>query len=165
MKVSAVQNTILFIYGLILSPLIIGYVYVNCSEKPKGFIILADTEIERIPYTSKAVDSLFMAEFGFSREFEKFLDSAKVNDNDTIYIADIITEVRPDSLRRTKVVYSTESDKTITDAKPGETSEIDITKFENFDFKYNREHEQYIQRSIIKNGYIREVSYLSVSSI
>lgn len=161
MKISTIQNTILLIYVLILSPLIINFVYINYFEDPEEYIVSVKTEVERIPYTNRVIDSLFIEKYHFSCNFEKLLNSINICSNDTIYTASIIVEVFPDSLRREEIVFSSKADKIAANGPIGYSSEeIALNKFEKYKFKHLEGQVQFIQRFMIKEGYIREVSYL-----
>lgn len=160
MRISAIQNTILIVYGLILSPLIVN-VYMNHIVKTEDHFISVKTEIERIPYSPEAIDSLFVEEYRFSCGFKEFLDSLEVCPNDTVYVANLVVGHDRESLRKVKAVYSKKADKVIADECLNATSEaLSLDEFENYEFKYLDGSWQFIQRILIKDGFIREVSYL-----
>ncbi len=160
MRISAIQNTILIVYGLILSPLIVN-VYMNHIVKTEDHFISVKTEIERIPYSPEAIDSLFVEEYRFSCGFKEFLDSLEVCPNDTVYVANLVVGHDRKSLKKVKAVYSKMADKVIADECLNATSEaLSLDEFENYEFKYLDGSWQFIQRILIKDGFIREVSYL-----
>ena len=171
-KITIIQNTILLFYAIIIAG--IAALWLSNMNSTEEWNVIRATEVERIPYSASALDSVYSAWFynSYTAGFVNAAETLDIANEDTVYI--VRCDDYSDKIRY--VISAMKSGKSVESVTVKDSTGADRERFilhidsipcvcrhfDAYDYVSPESCLTEVLRAVIKGGFIRDISYIEV---